>query len=229
MKLKSFAFGIRTVRSFSVEDKLGAIVDEILYSKDSVFDEVLFPEVRGGLNTKILYDPISQNKFTITPQDFIFEYNVKSSFEKEFGIFINGFNNQILKNVFETFKIKNIQRFGFVINSELENNDIFLNDVSSLIAKENRLSDSLALRYNIITKKPLKIEGMVTEDYDNEIITYDRQNSESGILLSIDYQKFFVPELNVIGDSTTTFDSFSKSSFDSFKTKYLRKNEKGKE
>ena len=46
MKVIGFAFGIRTVKSFSVEDKLGAIIDEILYSDKSEFNEKLFTEVR---------------------------------------------------------------------------------------------------------------------------------------------------------------------------------------
>ena len=37
MELTKFAFGIRFCKGFHVEDQLGAIVDEILYSKDSSF------------------------------------------------------------------------------------------------------------------------------------------------------------------------------------------------
>lgn len=223
MKLTGFTFGIRTIRSFSVEDRLGTIIDEILYSDQSKFNEKLFPEVRENHNTKILYDPLKHNKFTITPQDFVFEYNVVKNFDTEFYEFLNNFNQIILSKVFKDFKIKNIQRFGFIVKTELDKNDKFLDTISSVIRQNKGSDDSISLRFNVITKKPLKLNKLITEDYDNEIITYDRPNSESALSFSVDYQKYFKPELNVITDATTTFENFCNSSLKAFKEKYQEK------
>lgn len=223
MKQTGFAFGIRTVRSFSVEDRLGAIVDEILYSDSSEFNEKIFPEVRDNHNTKILFDPVTQNKFTITPQDFIFEYNVVNNFQSEFDKYLSNFNQIVINKVFDHFKIKNISRFGFIIKSELDGKDKFLQEISSVIKKHKGDDDSLSMRFNVITKKPLTLTSMITEDYDNEIVTYDRTNAESPLIFSVDYQKYFKPELNIIADATISFDNFCKNSLTSFKTKYLSK------
>ncbi len=223
MRQTGFAFGIRTVRSFSIEDRLGAIVDEILYSDTSEFNEKMFPEVRENHNTKLLFDPIRQNKFTITPQDFIFEYNVVNNFQNEFEKYLNNFNRILINNVFDHYKIKNISRFGIIIKSELERKDEFLQEISSVIKKYKGDDDSLSMRFNVITKKPLKLASMITEDYDNEIITYDRTNSESPLILSVDYQKYFKPELNIIADATVPFEKFCNNSLTSFKTTYLNK------
>ncbi|MCO5280167.1 MAG: hypothetical protein M9931_03805 [Chitinophagales bacterium] len=172
MKQTGFAFGIRTVRSFSVEDRLGAIVDEILYSDSSEFNEKMFPEVRDNHNTKLLFDPIKQNKFTITPQDFIFEYSVVNNFQIEFDKYLNNFNQIVINKVFDHFKIKNISRFGFIIKSELDGKDKFLQEISSVIKKHKGDDDSLSMRFNVITKKPLTLPTMITEDYDNEIVNH---------------------------------------------------------
>lgn len=223
MNQTGFAFGIRTVRSFSVEDRLGAIVDEILYSDSSEFNEKMFPEVRDNHNTKLLLDPIKHNKFTITPQDFIFEYNVLNNFQSEFDRYLNNFNQIVINKVFDQFKIKNISRFGFIIKSELEVKDKFLQEISSVIKKHKGDDDSLAMRFNVITKKPLTLPSMITEDYDNEIVTYDRTNSESPLIFSVDYQKYFKPELNIIADATVSFDKFCINSLTSFKTTYQNK------
>lgn len=223
MKQTGFAFGIRTVRSFSVEDKLGAIVDEILYSDKSEFNEKMFPEVRDNHNTKLLFDPIKQNKFTITPQDFIFEYNVESNFQKEFDLFLNNFNDIIINKIFNNFKIKNISRYGFIIKSELDAKDKFLQEISSVIKKHKGDDDSLSMRFNVITKKPLELPTMITEDYDNEIVTYDRINSNTPLIFSVDYQKYFKPELNIIADATVSFDKFCNNSHNLFKTNYNNK------
>lgn len=223
MKQTGFAFGIRTVRSFSVEDKLGAIVDQILYSDSSEFNEKMFPEVRDNHNTKLLYDPFKQNKFTITPQDFIFEYNVENNFQSEFDKYLKNFNHLVINKVFEQFKIKNISRFGFIIKSELDGKDKFLQEISSVIKKHKGDDESLSMRFNVITKKPLTLPSMITEDYDNEIVTYDRIDSESPLIFSVDYQKYFKPELNIIADATVSFEKFCENSLAAFKTTYLNK------
>lgn len=223
MKQTGFAFGIRTVRSFSIEDKLGAIIDEILYSDSSEFNERMFPEVRDNHNTKLLFDPIKQNKFTITPQDFVFEYNILNNFQSEFDKYLSNFNNIIINKVFDHFKIKNISRFGLVIKSELNGKDKFLQEISSVIKNHKGDDDSLSMRFNVITKKPITLPTLITEDYDNEIITYDRKKAESPLIFSVDYQKYFNPELNIIADATVSFDKFCTNSFASFKKTYLDK------
>jgi len=221
MKLTGFALGIRTVKSFSIEDKLGAIIDEVLYSKDSEFNEKMFTEVRENHNTKLLFDPKGLNKFTITPRDYIFEYNIKSNFDKEFNKFLNSFANVITKKIFKEFKIKNISRFGFIVKCELTEKDKLLKEVSEIIKKHKGIDDSLSLRFNVITKKPLKLPKIVTEDYDNEIVTYDKPNNESALSLTVDYQKYFKPELNIIDDATQDFETFCNNTLKVFKNTYL--------
>jgi len=223
MKLTGFALGIRTVRSFKVEDKLGSIVDEILYSKNSKFNEKLFPEVRENYNTKLLFDPIKLNRFKITPQDFIFEYNIEKDFEKDLELYLNSFKSIILDKLFSEFNIKNIQRFGFVVKTELDKNDKFLNEISDKIKEHKGTDDSISLRFNVVTKRPLKLEKIITEDYDNEIITYDRPDAKSKLSFSVDYQKYFKPVLNIIGDATVPFDTFCNNSFAAFNEKYFGK------
>ena len=223
MKITGFAFGIRTVRSFSVEDRLGAIVDEVLYCPDSEFNEKLFPEVRENHNTKLLFDPINQNKFTITPQDFVFEYNIQNNFEQEFEKYLKSYVAVLTKKVFKEYKIKNISRFGFIIKSELNEKDSFLKDISNVIEKHKGSDDSLSLRFNVVTKKPLKLPKLVTEDYDNEIVTYDKPKATSTLTLSVDFQKYFKPELNIIEDAPQDFETFCQNTLKVFKKSYLGK------
>ena len=221
MKLTGFAFGIRTVKSFSVEDKLGAIIDEILYSDKSEFNEKFFTEVRENHNTKLLFDPKGLNKFTITPRDYIFEYNIKTSFDKEFKKFLTSYVDILIKQVFKTYNIKNISRFGFIVKAELTEKDKLLKEVSEIIKNHKGVDESLSLRFNVLTKKPLKLPKIVTEDYDNEIVTYDKPNSESPLSLSVDYQKYFKPELNIIEDATQDFETFCNNTLKVFKETYL--------
>lgn len=220
MEQVGFAFGIRTVKSFSIEDRLGAILDEILYSKDSEFNENLFPEMQENHNTKVLFNRKTLDKFTITPQDFIFEYSVKEDFDKEFSDYLKNFKQVIVNHVFSDFKIRNISRFGLIIKCVLDSSDNLMNDISSGIQNHFSTPDSLSLRFNVITKRPLKLGDIITEDYDNEIVTYDRPSLKSPVNFLVDYQKYFEPELNIIDDSKVSFDTFCLNSYNNFKTKY---------
>lgn len=222
MKITGFALGIRTVKSFSIEDKLGAIIDDVLYSEKSEFNEKLFTEVRENHNTKLLFDPVGLNKFTITPRDYIFDYNVKSDFNGEFEKFLTSYVDIITKNIFKTYGIRNISRFGFIVKSVLSDKDELLNEVSEIIKKYKGIDDSLSLRFNVITKKPLKVAKIITEDYDNEIVTYDKQNNESPLILTVDYQKYFKPELNIINDAPQDFGTFCRNVLKVYKETYLK-------
>ena len=81
----------------------------------------------------------------------------------------------------------------------------------------------MSLRFNVVTKKPLKLPKLITEDYDNEIVTYDKANAESPLTLSVDFQKYFKPELNIIEDATQDFETFCLNTLKVFKTSYLEK------
>ena len=222
MNVSYFALGIRTVKNFSIEDKLGAIIDEIIYSENSEFNEKILTEVRENHNTKMLYDPTGRNKFTITPRDFIFEHYVEHDFNKEFDKFVDNYISVITKQVFKKFNIRNIIRFGVLFKAELEEKDQLLLDISQTIKKYKGDNDSLSLRFNVISKKPLKIGQIVTEDYDNEIITYDKPDSENPFSLAVDYQKYFKPELNIIEDATQDFGTFCKFNLTNYTKTYLQ-------
>ncbi|MFA6824591.1 MAG: hypothetical protein WCR38_03165 [Bacteroidales bacterium] len=221
MKLTGFAFGIRTIKSFSTEDKLGAIIDEILYSKESAFNPNLFTEVRGNHNTKVLTDSQDRNKFTITQNDFVFDYNIEKNFDDEYQKYLKSYIEILTKNIFKEYSIRNINRFGFIIKSVLSKKDTFIQEVSKIISKNNGDEDSLSLRFNVINKKPLKIGKEVTQDYYNEIISYDKQNSNSPLNFFVDYQKYFIPELKIIDDAKPNYEDFCNSAMSKFKKTYL--------
>ena len=99
MNKKGLVFAIRIAKSFYVEDMLGAIIDEILYSEESKFDSKMFPEVHEQQGVKVLFNRKTENKFTINHSDFIFEYNIESNFEKEFQLYLNAFVEIIINRV----------------------------------------------------------------------------------------------------------------------------------
>ena len=222
MKLMQFAFGIRFSKGCHVEDQLGAIVDEILYSSDSKFNEQLFPELQRANGARRLINNSTNCALTISPTDIIFEYKVTSDFEKELNEFLGEFENRIIDKVFSKYKINNIVRFGFIIGAELSKEDELLQSISSDIEKYYGVEpkDSISFRFNIVEKRPLKIGKEITQDFDNTIITYDKGGADSKFSFAVDYQKFFNPSLDKVIDAPMSYSSFCKKCYKSYQKRY---------
>lgn len=225
MKLTKFAFGIRFTKGFHIEDQLGSIVDEILYSENSTFNEMFFPEVQRGDGVRRLINHTTNNCMTISVKDIIFEYFIVNDFGKELDTYLKEFNKTIIKKIFEEYKVRNIARLGFIVFAELDKEDSLLDEVKTSIKKKYKIDseESLSIRFNIINKKPLKIGNEVTEDFDNMIITYDKPQMNRNIIMAVDYQKYFNPALNVIDDSPIQYVDFCKKCFGNYKNDYEQK------
>lgn len=222
MKLTKFAFGIRFTKGFHVEDQLGSIVDEILYSENSVFNENIFPEIQRGDGIRRLVNRTTNNNLTISVRDFIFEYSIVNDFNHEFNKYLNEYDKTILKKIFDGFKIKNIARFGFIVFAELDKEDTLLESVKTLINQQYEINaqESLSIRFNIVKKKPFKIGTEVTEDFDNTIITYNRSQQDNNITFAVDYQKYFNPVLDVMREAPISYVDFCKKCLDNFRKNY---------
>lgn len=227
MELTGFVFGIRVNKSFAIEDKLGAIIDDILNHKDTSFNPDAFPKVKQSFGVRILINENSENQLKLTPEGIVLDYNVESSFEEEFEEKLNAFEEIVISDVFHNYKIRNINRVGFVIKSRIKEEDHFLKEIYQTI-KNNYDSnpESLSIRFNTTKKTPQKIENIVTQDYESKILTYDRANNAEDFMFSVDYQKYFVPALNIIADMEKTFEpsftKFCEKSLIEFKEKYFK-------
>lgn len=228
MKLTNFALGIRFVKGFHVEDQLGAIVDDILYSEGSNFNETLFPELQRSNGSRRLINKNKECQLTISPTDFIFEYRIQENFKNELDLYLSEFNNRIIGQIFKSYKIKNIIRIGFVIGATLSQNDELLDAVSSAVKKHYDLlsNNSLSLRFNVIHKTPLKIGKEITQDSDNTIITYDKSQDGENFTFSVDYQKFYSPVLEFMSDSPVSFTDFCYNCYKKYIQKYAQKETK---
>lgn len=223
-----FVFGIRVNKSFYIEDKLGAIVDDILYSKDTEFGPSVFPIVQEQGSVKILCNDKNTNRFIINHSDFIFEYSIRNDFDTEFTKYLNSFVSVVTKAIFKKHGIGNIARFGFIVKAQLNERDEITQAVHTILSENypKFSADSYSLRFNVKEKKPLTIQNVITEDFDNVIVTYDRATDTAPLMLSVDYQKYFKPELNVINEAPQSFDSFCIDRLKLYRKTYLKEDGK---
>lgn len=119
-----------------------------------------------------------------------------------------------------------------MVKSRIKNKDRFLEEVFETIVRNYDDPETFAIRFNTTKKTPQKIDNIVTQDYENLILTYDRPDKDGNFVFSADYQKHFVPALNIIEDLKKSFESsftkFCQKSIDDFKNKYLDNGEEEK-
>ena len=225
MKLLGFVLGVRVNKSFSIEDKLGAIVDDILNHKNDTFSPDKFPRIRQSFDSRILLNESTGDILQLAPEGVVLEHYVEDSFDDELEVTLNAFEEIIIKGVLKKYKIRNINRIGFMVKSIVEANDEFLDDIIGVISKNYDKPKSLSVRFNTTKNVPQKIEKIVTQDYENLILTYDRPSEDKNFVFSADYQKHFIPPLNIIDDLKRTFDSsfdkFCKRAIKDFRSKYI--------
>lgn len=111
------AIGIRFRANFSIEDQMGSILDKILYSKNSYFNPDVFPKVKNGIGSKVLFNEETSSKIHIDNSNIILDINFSENngfAKQDTQEIINKYEDQILKNVLVDYKIKEIVRIGYI-------------------------------------------------------------------------------------------------------------------
>jgi len=195
--LVGIAVGIRFRANFKLEDKFGSIVDEILYSHDSFFNPVLFPEVLSNPVEKKLINQTTGNHFSINASNIILELNIGEDINIADIHEINRrFHDDIVKGILEKFEISQINRIGYIkkylFNIE-QLSDVFVNKT---IGNTLEGVNDINLRFS---KKFPVMKSMAKQDindYHNVIYNIIKKADKKEIFFSIDYQNYFSPPLN---------------------------------
>ena len=71
-----YVIGIRYRANFSVSDLFGSIIDEIIYTKNSPFNEKIFPLLQHTkADEKVLINPDNNNRLTINTSNIVLDIN----------------------------------------------------------------------------------------------------------------------------------------------------------
>ena len=196
--LTGIALGVRFRPNFSLEDKLGEIVDSILYSKDSLFDQKIFPEVNYNIGTKTLMNKDNNNKLVVDYSNIVLEigFEENSGFEKnDTNDIIEAFRRQIINGVLKQHHVQDIIRTGYI------QRHIFNIEGLAQLFINKTLGDTvdgvkeISLKFTKKLPLALSLVKQDVNDYDNVIYTVNKRSNESSISIAMDYQSFSDPYL----------------------------------
>jgi len=201
------ALGVRFRANFSIEDQMGRIVDEILYSKGSYFNSTIFPQVRGTIGTKALYNQENQNRIQIDNSNIILDINFDDniSFSKsQAPQILKKFEEQIVRGIMTEFKIREIVRIGYLKRYLYKIEDLASTFVDKTIGNTLGGINDINLSFS---KKYTTADGLVLQtidDYDNAIFNVIKKADLKEIFMAIDYQRYFNPFLASAADLKMT-------------------------
>ncbi len=212
--LDSIVIGIRYRPNFAIMDKFGFIIDSILYSKKSYFNEQYFPFVHHGTpNERILYHNEYRHFLTLNPSNVILD--TKEENQKYDETFKN-FKNQILNGILDDVGIQQIQRIGVIKRYIIEDEELCKNFINRTIAETITGVNDINLRFSKkYTIQEAKLRKDVL-DYHNVIYTIVKKANENIINISIDFQRHYTPILE--RPSMIEFDKF-KTEVDNYNKK----------
>jgi len=199
-KLKDYligiAIGIRYRANFSIEDQLGKIVDQILYSKNSYFNPKVFPEVYNNINEKVLINKSTNDHLVINNSNMILELNFGDKFKiEDYDEIIHNFENDVIDGIMKNYKVTEINRVGLINRYLFQVEKLADSFINKTIGSTLEGINDINLRFS--KKVPIQ-ESYVKKDindYINVIFNVIKKSDKKELFMSTDYQQYFDPFL----------------------------------
>lgn len=197
--LASFAIGIKFRANFSIEDQLGRIVDDILYTKKSFFGPEFFPLVEGRINYKRLFSQDGNKSLIINNSNIVIEifFSEEDKNDKLISDVRTHFNEDIILGIMKTYGVTQINRIGYINRYVFNDKNVSKAFIDKTMGHKLDGVNDTNLRFS--KKYPLP-ESMVKKDvydHDNAIFNLVKQSDRHELDVSIDYQRFFSPMLEL--------------------------------
>lgn len=203
--LIGLAIGIKFRPNFSIEDKLGEILDVFLYEKGSIFGPKFFPRTKNnGVVERVLYNPDTNDSLLINHSNIILDisFSDKLSNSKADDI-LNTFFSVLTEKVYKVVDIKDISLVG-IVNKYGINSEATKNELSNKI-KEITFSDLNSFDLSVTKKIFLSETKMKRDicDFENAIVSIVKLPDTPSMIMQIDYQHIYEPKLESIIDIKT--------------------------
>lgn len=209
-----YVVGVRYRKTFTVADNLGAIVDNILQSKQSKFKARVFPYIQHiDRDEDVLFDfenNIPQNKLTINTSNIILDVQNMNKISFKDGV--EAFKDTILKYIMHEYSIGYINRIGFINRYILKDKDIIDKFIKGTVGRGINDVNDINLQFSKRLQLTESLVKQGVDDYHNVIVNIIKKNAKDELFLSVDYQLYYSPMLEKV--SQIDFDKFLKNAND---------------
>lgn len=189
-KLFYIAIGLRFRPNFIVEDKLGEIIDRVLYSQQNLFDKYAF-NMQNGDGIRKLINANGTVALIINSQNIILE--IKDTDKYNYTDVEKFFEEKILNEIIQRYKILNIDRIGYVKRYKFVGKQIL-----DVFDKKFNIENSSDFNIHFSKKYPTSQSEIKRDinDYFNYIYDLAKFPNTEELVVSLDSQKYFNPYID---------------------------------
>lgn len=203
--LIGLAVGIKFRPNFSIEDKLGEILDVFLYDKGSIFGPKFFPRTKSnGVVERVLYNPETNDSLLINHSNIIFDISFSDKLPNtKADSILDTFLSVLTEKVHRVVDIKDISLVGIVKKYAIDSEST-KSDLQNKI-KEITFTDLNSFDLSV-TKKIFLPESKIKRDicdFENAIVSIVKLPDNSSMIMQVDYQHIYEPKLESIIDIKT--------------------------
>ncbi|MEN6369996.1 MAG: hypothetical protein ABFD77_09940 [Thermotogota bacterium] len=208
LKIKSVALGVRFQPQFGVADVLGELVDRILRSEGTPFDSSRFPLVRVNPAERVLVNEETEESLHLGVRDAILEVNVGTADFADIEGVAQQYDVFVVENLRDLAPPAAIDRYGILLKFAECSRELEEAPTVHYLASESPEARTLQLRF---TRRLACIEARVRKNVDDfrNVIHAVEQRDNGEVDISVDYQEYFKPPLDLADWRAKPFTQFA--------------------
>jgi hypothetical protein len=195
--LSGIAIGIRFRPNFSIEDRLGSLIDQILYKKESYFNPEIFPEVLSNPVERRLMNEQTGDNLVINTSNIILQITFGDKINvNDIDTINERFEKDIINDVMDKFEITQINRAGYIKRYLFKIEELSRVFINKTVGETLEGVNDINLRFSRKYPLPESMTKKDVNDYDNVIYNIIKRADREEIFISVDYQRYFDPTLD---------------------------------
>jgi hypothetical protein len=195
VEIERIVFGVRYQPRYVVLDRMGTVVDQILRAQGTPFGPETFPYSSREAGEHALLNDKTGDSLRITQSDAIVDMAVGDGDVDGIERLSIGFSAYVLDNLREVAHLRDIARYGVLFKLAECSSVLRESPVEHFLSRDFRDARSVSLRFTrrLPTGEALAKRGV--NDYRNVIYTV-KQSEDGRVLIWLDYQEYFDPQLS---------------------------------
>lgn len=200
LKMNEILIGIRHKRNFTILDKFGEIVDELVDNPENGFPKGYFDSVSVDGFTKTIIGKNTKNYIKFTQFDLVYSCKLDASADSQEEVkkFWDRFNNYIVPSIIEKYNIRDFSRIGIVYSHEFIDKKDYEKSLKNVINGSFENINSIRFSEKDTTEKGRFYKD--TNDYINKLYSLSVDNDIA--TFSYDYQYYFNPLKSIFKQCT---------------------------
>lgn len=190
------SIGVRYQPNFALQDALGGIVQSIIKEKDSPFNGAFNQVIEESPSRqRIIKAEKSKTYIKVSNTDIVYENFFDGDVEENFKMMMEAHVPYLFEVSIRRHRISEILRAGIIFGFRGDLKESADNVAKEITGGTVTSSDDFVLRFSrrIPDDKALAMKKI--EDFKNIIVTLQRPQGSPAFTLDLDFQHYFVPDL----------------------------------